>query len=550
MSAESRFTLRDLPLPAKLVVTCFLLAVGLGYGAAMVQLHFRDSKSGQPMPTVEDVILKFTGKKWLETNPPEPTSQFVKLLEAEPGKPFNGSGTMYPAFTTRDGGELAKAIKENPALEAQLRAQRDGERDALVLWAKSPPTARKQAYEADHFVVEAGKEPRALTDRFKIAGGGVRVRSVIEARCVRCHAKDGDDSSAANYPLDSLAHVEKYLAVPATIQVKPGGEWVKVEEPMSLDKLTQSTHAHLLSFAVLFSLTGLVFAFTSYPTVVRCVLGPWVLVAIVTDVIFWWAARLSDGYGVYFAMGVLGTGGAVGLGLSAQIVLSLWNMYGPKGKVAILLVFALAGAATWLLFTNVIKPGLDAKKAAAVANNGPEPKSEGGGKPDVVQKKENGPKTPPAGVSAVRRVLGWPKGPDGKEPAWHELKWGAEHEGGMARAFFDKDQGEFTQAKKDKDEETMAKLAPERRSQLQALAAWAALAEPDRKRAYDADAFDLPKEHAGKPFPGAFLDKNGKVKVQSVLTDHCFSCHAGEEKATFSDYASLLPYLEPKPAKK
>ncbi len=29
--AAARFSLRDLPLPAKLVITCFLLAVGGGY---------------------------------------------------------------------------------------------------------------------------------------------------------------------------------------------------------------------------------------------------------------------------------------------------------------------------------------------------------------------------------------------------------------------------------------------------------------------------------------------------------------------------------------
>src|SRR5438128_5081217 len=100
-----RFVLRDLPLPAKVVVTCFLLAVGLGYTAAMVQLHFRDSKSGEPMPTMDDVVLKFTGKKWFKTanELPKPTSTFVKLITApEEGPAFNGAGTMAPAFFNKD----------------------------------------------------------------------------------------------------------------------------------------------------------------------------------------------------------------------------------------------------------------------------------------------------------------------------------------------------------------------------------------------------------------------------------------------------------------
>src|SRR5215207_2717604 len=57
------YSLRDLPLPVKVVASVFLMAVGVGYTSAMVQLHMQDAKSGKPMPTMEDVILKYTGKK-------------------------------------------------------------------------------------------------------------------------------------------------------------------------------------------------------------------------------------------------------------------------------------------------------------------------------------------------------------------------------------------------------------------------------------------------------------------------------------------------------
>src|SRR6478609_3923881 len=100
--AESaRFTLRDLPFPAKLVVTCFLLSVGLGYTTAMVQLHFQDSKSGEPMPTPADVVVKFTGKKWLTEAPPKPVSKFVQLITTSSGT-FGSNGTMLPAFFEKD----------------------------------------------------------------------------------------------------------------------------------------------------------------------------------------------------------------------------------------------------------------------------------------------------------------------------------------------------------------------------------------------------------------------------------------------------------------
>ena len=43
---------------------------------------------------------------------------------------------------------------------------------------------------------------------------------------------------------------------------------------------------------MLFSLTGLVFAFTNYPVTLRCVLGPLVVLAVFADVSLWWLARL------------------------------------------------------------------------------------------------------------------------------------------------------------------------------------------------------------------------------------------------------------------
>ena len=98
-TAPPRFTLRALPLPAKLVVTCFLMAVGLGYSSAMVQLHMQDSRSGKPMPTVADVVAKFTGKRWHESAPPRQVSQLEKLIMGPiEGAPFNGIGSMAPVF--------------------------------------------------------------------------------------------------------------------------------------------------------------------------------------------------------------------------------------------------------------------------------------------------------------------------------------------------------------------------------------------------------------------------------------------------------------------
>ena len=46
-TAPERLTLRALPLAARLVLAVFLIAVGLGYGSALVQLHFQHASPGQ-----------------------------------------------------------------------------------------------------------------------------------------------------------------------------------------------------------------------------------------------------------------------------------------------------------------------------------------------------------------------------------------------------------------------------------------------------------------------------------------------------------------------
>src|SRR6476661_1092513 len=60
----ARFTLRDLPVPAKLVVTTFLIAVGMGYLWAMAQIHFKHATAGEPMPTQADLVTRFSGVPW------------------------------------------------------------------------------------------------------------------------------------------------------------------------------------------------------------------------------------------------------------------------------------------------------------------------------------------------------------------------------------------------------------------------------------------------------------------------------------------------------
>jgi hypothetical protein len=546
------YTLRDLPLPAKVVVSTFLMAVGIGYTSAMVQLHVKDSRSGKPMPTVEDVVRKYTGKKRYDPNAPPPVSKFVQLVSAPRAASWGANSSMAPAFFERDNGEWDDVTGNNPAELPRLRNEREGEQAAAELWGRAQPEARKTAYEKNAFAVDPKDAPRAITPKFKNADGTVRVKDLIEARCTRCHRKGGSYPGA---PFQSYSEINKYLTAPEARKPKEGSEWVDAETPVSIESLTQSTHTHLLSFAVLFSLTGLIFAFSNYPTGLRCVLGPWVVIAVVADVSLWWLARLCSEWGPYFAMGIIGTGGLAGAGLFGQIVLSLFNMYGTKGKLVIGGFLAAGAVVAGLVWVNQIDPALNKKpddKVADANGNGPQavPKPDDKKDPPKVENKNPPPVVPvPSEPAAMERLLGYPIRFIGIYTLPLELMpFTGGDDGNMARAFFDKEKvyrnrinaGNVPQAEKDK-------LHAEREGERKAFVAWIRTADPARKAAYESDGFVLPPDLAGKALTPEYV-KAGKFAIKSAITDRCARCHSPEGKQMdfpLTTYEEITKYLNP-----
>lgn len=356
MSTPS-ITLRQLPLPARLVLTGFLLSVGVGYFSAMVQLHMQHgSRDGQPLPSPADVVEVFAGVKRVDPNAPPPVSKLERLVNGPvDGASFNGAGSMAAAFYHRDAGDYKQALKDDPASKGTLDAERRGEQAVVTAWGRLPDNDRRAAFEKD--LVPFPADVALGADYRTTDKTGAKVTSILTERCARCHAKGAEQEA---YPLETYEQYVKYLAVP-TVEVRNG--WVKSDRQVGIEKLTQSTHAHLLSFAMLFTLTGLLFAFTPFPTGIRCVVAPIVLLAQILDVACWWLARI-EGVGPYFAMAIVGTGTVVGLGLLVQIVGGLWSLYGRAGRGVLLVLALIAGGGFVVLYTNVIQPTLAAEREA------------------------------------------------------------------------------------------------------------------------------------------------------------------------------------------
>ncbi len=559
------YTLRDLPLPVKVVATVFLMAVGVGYTSAMLQLHVQDSKKGSPMPTPEDVILKFTGKKRFDPNnpPARPVSRLEALVTAETVD-ING-GSMSAAFTTQDRAKgplkYANAVRgQLPEVVEQVKAERKGEQTVFALWINTPDEPRKASYAADKFTPPPGTMPKAFTPLLT-DGNAVKIKTLIEARCVTCHSNGGEK---ADVLLDSYECLSRFMGVPAV--VAPANGYIRVEEPMSITKLTQSTHAHLLSFATLFSLTGLIFAFSSWPVWMRVIGGPSVVIAVFADVGLWWLARLCDQWGPYFAMGVMGTGAVAGLCLGAQITLSLFNMYGTKGKAVIALLFLFGALAGTGFVVKLLIPALP--KPQVVPADKPNGNGNGNGKSAADGVADAGraiteaiAKTQGTAVALYKplhpldKLLIWPPVDEEGQPIplpADPKQFQFNGEGTMVHAFFDKDKDykKFLESNKPQGEKD--KMKAQRQGDLDAMLAWARSPEAARKAAYETDKFELPGL-SDKTLTPEFV-KDSKVRIKTLIDNRCVTCHGPDGKQFeypldtykgFSEY--LKPYDAPSP---
>ena len=520
---STRFSLRVLPLPAKLVISAFLISVGLGYSSAMVQLHLQHgARDGAVLPTANDVIERFAGLKKYDPDGPRSPSKIESLISGSTTDLDVNANNMAPAFFARSKG-YTKEVAERG--KADVDAERESERLAMLEWLRSETPIQRKAYAEDAFQLTSSLRDRGIVSQWLTADGeSIKIKTLFEARCNVCHTEQQQPPSMTNF-------VElQPLITPPSDEVLPGG-WVRSGKQMTIDSLTQSTHTHLLSFAMLFTMTGLCFAFTNYSLWLRGILGPIVLIAQVCDVSCWWLARIPD-YGPIFAQTILLTGSVVGLGLGLQIVLSLFNMYGGMGKLVLAGMFVVAGLVFAFIGVKVIQPALEAEiekakqihEAESVQPHIPEPALG-----------ENVPTTET--ITKLEQLIMGPR----EESKEHPFNG----RGTMAPVFFEKDP-DYRREIKDRPQ---AEVDAEREGERAALVAWIRSEPSLREASYgQGKSFPLPEALVGKPITDFYLSDDQKsVKIEEIFFDRCSRCHADgntQEDYPLESYADIAEYLK------
>ena len=254
--------LRDFSFELRIAVSCLALVIGGGYTASLYFMsHHVGRKDGQEGLTVLDVEGTYHG-----VNRP---ARLLVVLED-------------------DSQHRKDYVKGMPTEEVEL----------LRSWLKlTEPSALQEQY--DELPEDAPEEALAPAD-------------VIDERCTRCHspgAKEGD-GIGATVPPHNLPAVEKVA-------------YSKKLDPISVDILAQSTHAHALSIPVFTLIAAGMLLMTAWPrwfrhgVVMLCFLG------LLADFAGMWLARLNPG----FVWLLLGGGAVYGAALVTALLAGLVDMW-------------------------------------------------------------------------------------------------------------------------------------------------------------------------------------------------------------------------------
>ena len=273
--------LAKLSLPAKLLVTLFLLIIGPGYLAGTANIFYKHQYADdEPGLTLDDLRATFHGMEKTFKPDDKVTVNSEMLTQVRP----DGEMREY----LEDGGE--------PAIRG------------LIKWLEN------EAKE-DEFTEEGLDQE-----------GDPSAQAIIKAHCIECHNSDGGDMEDVPYAETDESDPQYALVMTTAkpdITVEESGVQTKVYKPTGESKLVHITHVHVLTMPVFTFLVGVLFLMTGISDKLKLIIGPLPMLAVMLDIGGWWLARWIEP----FIFVIAAAGGIFGAMYALQILCILGSMW-------------------------------------------------------------------------------------------------------------------------------------------------------------------------------------------------------------------------------
>jgi len=289
LSARTRFLLAGL-----------LLTALVAYAAVALLAYLHVTRPSSLLPDLGELqIVLFDTKK--------PVSRIQRLLESTTGE-MNRGGTMRPAFTDQSLNWESLTQQMTDAKKATLLAEREAERLALLDWVASG--ADRLAYDKDDYEIHDAALDSTLPLAYRVdesqpARIHVRIRTIIEDRCVTCHGEGGRHDTARFIDLDTPDRLAPHV------------------RPEASDAAARSwIVAALAMLYPLAAITGSIFCFTSQSVTAKRIVLAATIIAL-SVIIFCWLAGEPN---AFFLSALLMSAAAAIVVLLVQMVASVQEL--------------------------------------------------------------------------------------------------------------------------------------------------------------------------------------------------------------------------------